>query len=211
MGSAAGDVALAPRKAWPDTARSCRDAGTGAVLSAGWKWNMLTGDVRWKTSVFCSCTPASWPSKCGDTPGVSGTTHHGGTRLSLDQESRRRDQSRMVGETRTDFCRPWPCSRSWGCSCMRSSNGRSAGPPATMLANTSPGKKGPTATPTAAVVFALFAPITLVQFAVGNTTSHQVHGIQDYHLLVCEAVGIDPAWYHGVATEQNSRPRTTPP
>src|SRR5262245_12607811 len=74
-----------------------------------------------------------------------------------------------------------------------------------------PGNKGPTATPTAAVVFALFAPVTLVQFAVGNTTSHQVQGIQDPHLLVCEAVGIDPAWYHGGATEQNSRPRATPP
>jgi transposase len=74
-----------------------------------------------------------------------------------------------------------------------------------------PGNKGPTATPTAAVVFALFAPVTLVQFAVGNTISRQVHGIQDHHLLVCEAVGIDLAWYHGVATEQNSRPRTTPP
>src|SRR5215468_6395539 len=74
-----------------------------------------------------------------------------------------------------------------------------------------PGNKGPTATPTAAVVFALFAPVTLVQFAVGTTISRQVHGIQDHHLLVCEAVGIDPAWYHGVATEQNSRPRTTPP
>ena len=34
-----------------------------------------------------------------------------------------------------------------------------------------PGNKGPTATPTAAVVFALFAPVTLVQFAVENTTS----------------------------------------
>jgi hypothetical protein len=74
-----------------------------------------------------------------------------------------------------------------------------------------PGNKGLTATPTAAVVFALFAPVTLVQFAVGNTLSRQVHGIQDHHLLVCEAVGIDPAWYHGVATEQNSQPCTTPP
>jgi hypothetical protein len=74
-----------------------------------------------------------------------------------------------------------------------------------------PGNKGPTATPTAAVVFALFAPVTLVQFAVGNTTSRQVHGIQDHHRLVCEALGIDLAWYLGVTTEQNSRPRTTPP
>jgi transposase len=74
-----------------------------------------------------------------------------------------------------------------------------------------PGNKGPTAMPTAAVGFALFAPVTLVQFAVGNTISRQVHGIQDHHLLVCEAVGIDPAWYLSVATEQNSRPRSTPP
>jgi transposase len=74
-----------------------------------------------------------------------------------------------------------------------------------------PGNKGPTATPTAAVVFALFAPVTLVQFAVENMTSRQIHGIQDHHLLVCKAVGIDPAWYEGAATGQNSRPRTTPP
>jgi transposase len=74
-----------------------------------------------------------------------------------------------------------------------------------------PGNKGPTATPTAAVVFALFAPVTLVQFAVESMTSRQVYGIRDHHLLVCEAVGIDPAWYQGAATGQNSRPRTTPP
>ena len=74
-----------------------------------------------------------------------------------------------------------------------------------------PGNKGPTATPTAAVVFALFASVMLVQCVQDNTTSLQGHGLQDYHLLICEAVGIDPAWYHGVATEQNSLPRTTPP
>ncbi len=74
-----------------------------------------------------------------------------------------------------------------------------------------PGNKGPTATPTAAVVFALFTPVMLVQFAVDNTISLQVHGLQDHHLIVCEAVGIDPAWYQGAATGQNSRPRTTPP
>src|SRR5712691_7177418 len=45
-----------------------------------------------------------------------------------------------------------------------------------------PGNKGPTATPTAAVVFALFTPVMLVQFAVENTISLQVHGLQDYHL-----------------------------
>jgi len=74
-----------------------------------------------------------------------------------------------------------------------------------------PGNKGPTATPIAAVAFALFASVMLVQFVVDHTTSHQGHGVQDPHLLICEAVGIDPAWYQGVAAEQNSLPRTTPP
>ncbi len=74
-----------------------------------------------------------------------------------------------------------------------------------------PGNKGPTATPTAAVVFALFTPVTLVHFAVDNTPSLQVHGVQDYHRIVCQAVGIDQAWYQGAATEQNSPPWTTPP
>ena len=74
-----------------------------------------------------------------------------------------------------------------------------------------PGNKGLTATPTAAVVFALLTPVTLVHFAVDNTPSLQVHGVQDYHRIVCDAVGIDQAWYQGAATEQNSPPWTTPP
>jgi transposase len=74
-----------------------------------------------------------------------------------------------------------------------------------------PGNKGPTATPTAAVVFALFTPVTLVHFAVDNTPSLHVHGVQDYHRIVCDAVGIDQAWYQGAATEQNAPPWTTPP
>ena len=66
-----------------------------------------------------------------------------------------------------------------------------------------PGNKGPTATPTAAVVFALFTPVMLVHFAVDSTLSLQVHGVQDHHRIVCEAVGIDQAWYQGAATGQN--------
>src|SRR5499427_6950846 len=73
-----------------------------------------------------------------------------------------------------------------------------------------PGNKGPTATPTAAVVFALFAPVMLVQLVMDNVARLQRHGIQDHHLSVCEAVGIDPAWYPGGATEQNSRPGRVP-
>jgi hypothetical protein len=67
-----------------------------------------------------------------------------------------------------------------------------------------PGKKGPTTTPTAAVVFALFAPVMRVHVVIDKTTSLQ-------HLLLCTAVDIAPAWYQGVAAEQNSLPRTTPP
>jgi transposase len=74
-----------------------------------------------------------------------------------------------------------------------------------------PGNKGLTATPTAAVVFALFTPVTLVHFAVDSTPSLQVHGVQDYHRIVCNAVGIDQAWYQGAATGQNSPPWATPP
>lgn len=74
-----------------------------------------------------------------------------------------------------------------------------------------PGNKGPTATPTAAVVFALFRPVTLVHFAVDNAPVLEVHGIQEDHRIVCEAVGIDHAWYQGVTAEQNSRLSATPP
>ena len=74
-----------------------------------------------------------------------------------------------------------------------------------------PGNKGLTDTPTAAVVFALFTPVMLVYCIVDKTPSLQVHGVQDYHRLVCDAVGIDQAWYQGGATGQNSLPTTTPP
>src|SRR5215813_1730784 len=74
-----------------------------------------------------------------------------------------------------------------------------------------PGNKGPTATPTTVVVFALFTPVMLVQCAVDEQLSLQMHGMQDHHRIVCEAVGIDPGWYQIAATGQNSLPRTTPP
>jgi len=74
-----------------------------------------------------------------------------------------------------------------------------------------PGNKGLTATPTAAVVFALFTSVMLVHCTVDDIPSLQVHGVQDHHLLICDAVGIAPTWYQGVATGQNSLLRTTPP
>ena len=58
-----------------------------------------------------------------------------------------------------------------------------------------PGHKGTTATPTAAVVLALFAPVALVQFWLGDHEVAQVYGVQPHHLLICDALGLDHAWY----------------
>jgi transposase len=74
-----------------------------------------------------------------------------------------------------------------------------------------PGNKGPTAMPTVAVVFTLFTPVMLVQFAVDKQLSLQMHGVQPHHQIICEAVGIDPGWYQIAATGQNSLLRTIPP
>src|SRR5262245_55664153 len=74
-----------------------------------------------------------------------------------------------------------------------------------------PGNKGPTASPTSAVVCTLFAPVMRVQFTLDEQISVQVHGLQPHHLLSCEAVGIDPTWYGIPVIRQNSLPRTTPP
>jgi transposase len=58
-----------------------------------------------------------------------------------------------------------------------------------------PGNKGLTATPTAAVVLSLFTPVMIVQVQVDQTTVRQVYGWQDHHGRVCDALGIDCAWY----------------
>jgi hypothetical protein len=61
-----------------------------------------------------------------------------------------------------------------------------------------PGNKGETATPTAAVVLSLFAPVAVVHLRLGNAEMRQVYGLNDYHLMVCEALGLDHTWYEGV-------------
>lgn len=58
-----------------------------------------------------------------------------------------------------------------------------------------PGNKGTTATPTATVVLALFAQVAMVQFWVGEHAVAQVYGLQRHHLLICDALGLDHAWY----------------
>jgi transposase len=58
-----------------------------------------------------------------------------------------------------------------------------------------PGNKGATATPTAAVVLALFAQVALVQFWIGQPEVVQIAGVQPHHLLICDALGLDHSWY----------------
>ena len=58
-----------------------------------------------------------------------------------------------------------------------------------------PGNKGMTATPTAAVMVALFAPVALIQFEVADQQIAQIYGVQPHHLLICDALGLDHAWY----------------
>ena len=54
-----------------------------------------------------------------------------------------------------------------------------------------PGNKGVTATPTAAVVLALFAQVALVQLWIGDQEVEQMYGVQPHHLLLCDALGLD--------------------
>jgi hypothetical protein len=58
-----------------------------------------------------------------------------------------------------------------------------------------PGNKGATATPTAAVVLALFAQVAYVQFWIGQHEVVQIAGVQPHHLLICDALGLDHSWY----------------
>ena len=67
-----------------------------------------------------------------------------------------------------------------------------------------PGNKGPTTTPTAAVVLALFSPVMLVQLSMDTTTVHPIYGVQPHPLLVCNAIGIDHAWYEVPSHQENS-------
>jgi hypothetical protein len=67
-----------------------------------------------------------------------------------------------------------------------------------------PGNKGLTTTPTAAVVLALFTSVMLVQLGVDNTTMRHLYGVQSYHLMICDAVGIDRAWYEVPSHQENS-------
>jgi transposase len=74
-----------------------------------------------------------------------------------------------------------------------------------------PGNKGLTATPTAAVVLALFAQVALVQLWIDEQEVVQLSGVQPHHLLVCDALGLDASWwYAGPSVPKNGRDIQTP-
>jgi transposase len=68
-----------------------------------------------------------------------------------------------------------------------------------------PGNKGLTATPTAAVVLALFTQVALVQLWVDEQEVVQLSGVQPYHRLVCDALGLDSSWYEASSAQKNGR------
>ena len=73
------------------------------------------------------------------------------------------------------------------------------------------GNKGATAMPTAAVVLASFAQVTLVHLELDGTEIRQVHGWQELHQLICKALGVDAAWFEVSAHQKNSPTNLEPP
>jgi transposase len=73
-----------------------------------------------------------------------------------------------------------------------------------------PGNKGLTATPTAAVVLALFAQVALVRLWIEGQEVAQLSGVQPYHRLVCDALGLDSSWYAVPLAQKSSRDVQTP-
>ena len=68
-----------------------------------------------------------------------------------------------------------------------------------------PGNKGLTATPTAAVVLALFTQVSLIQLWIDDQEVAQLSGVQPHHLLVCDALGLDASWYAVPSAQKHSR------
>jgi transposase len=74
-----------------------------------------------------------------------------------------------------------------------------------------PGNKGDTATPTAAVVLASFTQVAIVHLQLDDTEVRQVHGWQEHHQIVCEALGVDASWYDGSVEQKNNPTSLLPP
>jgi hypothetical protein len=73
-----------------------------------------------------------------------------------------------------------------------------------------PGNKGLTAIPTAAVVLTLFAHVALIQLVIGDQEMAQIYGVQPYHLLLCDALGLDRSWYTAPSAQKSARGIQTP-
>ena len=48
-------------------------------------------------------------------------------------------------------------------------------------------------TPAAAVVLALFTPVAMVHIQLDRTEVYRTYGLQAYHRLVCDALGLNHA------------------
>jgi hypothetical protein len=73
-----------------------------------------------------------------------------------------------------------------------------------------PGNKGLTATPTAAVVLALFAHVALVRLWIDEQAVVQISGVQPQHRLVCDALGLDASWYTVPLAQKSGRDMQAP-
>jgi transposase len=67
-----------------------------------------------------------------------------------------------------------------------------------------PGNKGETMMPTATVVLESFAQVTLVSLELDGADVQQVHGWQEHHRLICQALGVSDTWYEGAANQKNN-------
>jgi len=72
------------------------------------------------------------------------------------------------------------------------------------------GNKGATATPTAAVMWALFAHVALVHLLLGDQEVEPMYGIQPHHLLRCDARGLDDSWDKVPSVQKNGGCIQTP-
>jgi hypothetical protein len=73
-----------------------------------------------------------------------------------------------------------------------------------------PGHKGEAATPTAAVVLALFEPGAVVHLRLETPAVQQMCGLQAHHLLVWDALGLDHTWYEAPLVHKHTEGARTP-
>jgi hypothetical protein len=73
-----------------------------------------------------------------------------------------------------------------------------------------PGTKGLTATPTAAVVWAVCAQLALGHLGIDEPEVAPLSGVQPDHLLVCDAPGLDSSWSTIPSAQKNGRGIQTP-